>query len=131
MKKRNVKGFTLAELLVVVAIIAILIAIAIPVFTSQAEKARQSADAANIRSAYAEAVVNALENEGEGNATTDAVMQSEKWDKMSPDKTEIGGVLLNDMKSDKDQKTAFSKQKDKAVKVYVTNNDTVYFMVAN
>ena len=34
-KKNNKKGFTLAELLIVVAIIAVLVAIAIPVFTTQ------------------------------------------------------------------------------------------------
>lgn len=51
-KKLNKKGFTLAELLIVVAIIAILVAIAIPVFNSQLENARVSADQANIRSAY-------------------------------------------------------------------------------
>ena len=48
------KGFTLAELLIVVAIIGILVAVAIPVFTSQLEKAREATDAANIRNAYAE-----------------------------------------------------------------------------
>ena len=51
--KKNNKGFTLAELLIVVAIIAVLVAIAIPVFTTQLEKAREATDAANIRSAYA------------------------------------------------------------------------------
>ena len=56
MKKMNKKGFTLAELLIVVAIIAVLVAIAIPVFTSQLEKAREATDQANIRSAYAEQV---------------------------------------------------------------------------
>ena len=56
MKKMNEKkGFTLAELLIVVAIIAVLVAVAIPVFTAQLEKARQSTDLANIRSSYAEA----------------------------------------------------------------------------
>lgn len=34
MNKTNKKGFTLAELLIVVAIIAVLVAIAIPVFTT-------------------------------------------------------------------------------------------------
>ena len=39
------KGFTLAELLIVVAIIAVLVAVAIPVFGSQLEKSREAADA--------------------------------------------------------------------------------------
>lgn len=52
--KKNKKGFTLAELLIVVAIIAVLVAIAIPVFTSQLEKSRESTDASNVRSYYAE-----------------------------------------------------------------------------
>ena len=52
--KKNNKGFTLAELLIVVAIIAVLVAIAIPVFTSQLEKSREATDLANVRSAYAE-----------------------------------------------------------------------------
>jgi type IV pilus assembly protein PilA len=52
LKKRGAKGFTLMEMLIVVAIIAVLIAIAIPIFTSQLEKSREATDAANIRSAY-------------------------------------------------------------------------------
>ena len=51
MKKMNKKGFTLAELLIVLAIMAILIAIAIPVFSAQLEKARHSVDNNAARSA--------------------------------------------------------------------------------
>ena len=61
MKKNNNKGFTLAELLIVVAIIAVLTAIAIPVFTTQLEKSREATDLANIRAAYAEVMAKALE----------------------------------------------------------------------
>lgn len=42
------------ELLIAVAIIAILVAVAIPIFTSQIEKSREATDAANIRNAYAD-----------------------------------------------------------------------------
>ena len=52
-KMRNKKGFTLMELLIVVAIIAILAAIAIPTFSSSLTKAKNAADEANARSLYA------------------------------------------------------------------------------
>lgn len=52
-KKLNKKGFTLAELLVVVAIIGVLVAISIPIFTSQLKKARLATNQANARAAYA------------------------------------------------------------------------------
>ena len=62
MKKVNEKGFTLAELLIVVAVIAVLVAVAIPTFSDQLEKARQSTDVANLRDAYAVARLAELEN---------------------------------------------------------------------
>ena len=61
---KNEKGFTLAELLIVVAIIGVLVAISIPIFTSQLEKAREATDLANIRSAYAEVQTAALTDLG-------------------------------------------------------------------
>ena len=59
MKKRKA-GFTLAELLIVVAIIDVLVAISIPIFTSQLEKSRESTDLANVRAAYAEVMAAAI-----------------------------------------------------------------------
>ena len=51
--KREKNGFTLAELLIVVAIIAVLVAISIPIFTSQLKKSRLAVDHSAIRDAYA------------------------------------------------------------------------------
>ena len=61
MKKiKNTKGFTLMEMLIVVAIIAILIAIAIPTFNSSLNKAKVGTDEANIRSGYASVMTEVL-----------------------------------------------------------------------
>lgn len=51
--KRN-RGFTLMEMLIVVAIIAVLAAVAIPVFNGSLHKAKVAADMANVRAYYAE-----------------------------------------------------------------------------
>lgn len=62
-KKLNKKGFTLAELLIVVAIIGVLVAISIPIFTAQLQKARFATNQANARAAYAAAVAAYLEDD--------------------------------------------------------------------
>lgn len=50
----------MTELRIFVTIIGVLVAISIPIFTSQLEKAREATDLANIRSAYAEVQTAAL-----------------------------------------------------------------------
>ena len=65
--KKKRKGFTLAELLIVVAIIAVLVAIGIPIFTSQLEKSREATDAANIRAQYAQVMAEAITVDGNVN----------------------------------------------------------------
>ena len=69
LQKRGVKGFTLMEMLIVVAIIAVLVAIAIPIFTAQLDNARAETDAANIRSGYATATATILSNNVTESAT--------------------------------------------------------------
>ena len=60
---QNKKGFTLAELLIVVAIIGVLVAISIPIFSAQLEKSREAVDLANVRAAYAEVTAAYLGND--------------------------------------------------------------------
>lgn len=99
MKKNNKKGFTLAELLIVVAIIAVLVAISIPIFTSQLEKARDATDQANIRSAYSEVVVQVLDGTislGASGTSKEVTLKGEgtndTWDNLGDGETfSIGG----------------------------------------
>ena len=60
--KQNKKGFTLAELLIVVAIIAVLVAISMPIFTAQLRKARVAVNQANARAGEAAAYAAYLED---------------------------------------------------------------------
>lgn len=62
-KMNNKRGFTLAELLIVVAIIAVLVAVSIPIFTAQLRNSRLATNQANARAAYAMAVAKELESD--------------------------------------------------------------------
>ena len=54
MNKMNKKGFTLIEMLVVIAIIAVLVSIIVPVVGNSTTKAAAATNAANLRSVMAE-----------------------------------------------------------------------------
>ncbi len=60
LQQRRKKGFTLAELLIVVAIIAVLTAIAVPLFVTGLQKAQDATFAANQRAVRGAAVVGIL-----------------------------------------------------------------------
>lgn len=61
-KMRNKKGFTLVELMVVVVIIGILVAIAVPVYNGVQSSARVSAHNANVRTLEGAAALYISEN---------------------------------------------------------------------
>jgi len=50
-KMKNKKGFTLMEMLIVIAIMVVLMAIALPAFGSQLNGAKETTDKANLRTA--------------------------------------------------------------------------------
>lgn len=94
--RNDQRGFTLMEMLIVVAIIAILIAVAIPTFSSQLEKAREATDQANFRSAYAVAQSCLLTNEGPNGETVESLVSSSDWYEMTPGIGAICFYLMND-----------------------------------
>ncbi len=88
---RNSRGFTLAELLITVAIIGVLVAISIPVFASQTEKSREATDLSNVRAAYAEVMAEAItENTEYQEKTVPLKQKQDDW--QSADSVTIGGI---------------------------------------
>lgn len=96
--KQNKNGFTLMEMLIVIAIIAVLIAVAIPVFASQLEKAREATDLANVRSAYAQVSTEALLGDSEATVTVDLKQKQADWQSVDP--VNIGGIVHSKSQGD-------------------------------
>ncbi len=104
-KKEKKGGFTLAELLIVVAIIAVLVAISIPIFSTQLEKSREATDLANIRSAYAEVMAAAIQQDTSSPLYDDFLDEYTKsvylkqtkdgWE-ISTEKLNVGGISQSD-----------------------------------
>ena len=76
-------GFTLIEMLVVIAIIAILVAIVVPTVGNTTDKAKAATDAANLRAVYAELNMHVLNGEKTIQEILDAA--SNPISKMDPD----------------------------------------------
>ena len=89
--KQNNNGFTLMELLIVIAIIAILVAIAIPAFAAQMEKVREAADLANVRAAYAQVLTEAVFGNPDSTVTVNLKQKQADWQSMDP--VNIGGII--------------------------------------
>ena len=98
--KQNDRGFTLMELLIVIAIIAVLVAIAIPMFSSQLEKSREVTDLANVRAAYAQVSTEAML--GDTDAAVTVKLRQKKADWQSVDPVNIGGIVHSRGQGDTD-----------------------------
>lgn len=98
--KQNRNGFTLMEMLIVIAMIAVLIIIAIPVFASQLEKAREAADLANVRSAYAQVSEEVMLGNPDTIVTVNLTQKEVDWQSMDP--VNIGGITHSKNQRDTD-----------------------------
>ncbi len=91
---RNKKGFTLAELMVVVATLGVLVAVSVPIFNSQLEKSREATDLANVRSAYAQVMTEAISKDGIPEPVAVFLKQTQEgWQTNFP--ITIGGVTFD------------------------------------
>lgn len=79
------------ETLIVIAIISVLIAIAIPIFIQQLEKVREAADLANVRSAYAQVSAEALLENPDATVTVNLKQKQADWQSLDP--VNIGGIV--------------------------------------
>lgn len=89
--KQNRSGFTLMEMLIVIALIAVLVAIAIPAIASQLERSREAADLANVRAAYAQVSAEALLGNPQFAVTVDLKQKQVDWQSANP--VNIGGIV--------------------------------------
>ena len=139
---RNSKGFTLGELLIVVTIIAVLVAISIPVFSNQLEKSREATDLANLRSAYTECYMAVLTetDPGEGFdysndnnllSCSKTVTLKQRRDNWANGATpEIAGIVLgNVIDSTKAVTVTVSKGRDE--KVFTQNGISLEIQIDN
>ncbi|MBU5405554.1 prepilin-type N-terminal cleavage/methylation domain-containing protein [Paraeggerthella hongkongensis] len=97
-------GFTLAELLIVVAIVLVLVAIAVPVFTGAMEKADKAVGNANIRTVKVQTASTIMLNED----TYDLTKKYEASAKVS-ESGDLGPVTITEKADAADKAT---KEKD-------------------
>ena len=102
--ERSKKGITVAELLIVATIIAVLIAISVPIFLRQLEKSREAVDLANARTSYAELMLEVLDSttiytgkgvvqvNGNYRIAVDPIKQRREGWQMKISDVDVGGV---------------------------------------
>ncbi len=90
--KNKCNGFTLAELMIVVAIIGVLVAVTIPVFSQQLEKSREATDLANVRAKYAEVMAEATTATTAYPISKEVPLKQKQSDWQAYDPVTIGGI---------------------------------------
>lgn len=88
------------EMLIVIAIVAVLISIAIPVLSSQLERSREAVDLANVRAAYAQVSTEALLGKTDVTVTVKLKQKQAGWQSVDP--VNIGGIVHSNGDSDTD-----------------------------
>ena len=79
------------EMLIVIAIVAVLISVAIPVLSSQLERSREAVDLANVRAAYAQVSTEALLGNTGVTVTVKLKQKQAGWQSVDP--VNIGGIV--------------------------------------
>lgn len=123
-RKRNRSGFTLMEMLIVIALIAVLIAIAIPVFASQLEKSREATDLANVRAAYAQVSTEAQLGNFEATVTVDLKQKQADWQSVDP--VNIGGIVHYKDQGDTDNWTGVASPNGTCVVSYSADHGIIF-----
>ena len=79
------------EMLIVIAIVAVLISVAVPVLSSQLERSREAVDLANVRAAYAQVSTEALLGKTDVTVTVNLKQKQAGWQSVDP--VNIGGIV--------------------------------------
>ena len=87
-------------MLIVIAIVAVLISVAVPVLSSQLERSREAVDLANVRAAYAQVSTEALLGKTDVTVTVNLKQKQAGWQLANP--VNIGGIVHSNGDKDTD-----------------------------
>ena len=94
-KKKNNKGFTLVELVIVIAILAILVGLLAPQYTKYVEKSRKAADASNMDEIIKAIEVHYVEQGVNSTGADTTVTVTMNSDKKTPVSVKVDNADLN------------------------------------